>query len=254
VTLPDPAGLILAAAVLQVEHGIPQAGLSIVVRRRIDQGVSPSFRLPSRNTRPPGRRRGEHPVADSRSTRFGDFDSACVFASAEVGMASGIAEFRAVDQQSVVMEARHERRGGGGPEAVRLLLHVQLRALQKFTWTLVAPGAFTRNSALPAASTRGYAAPHTLVDAGSNPPGFCAQQKLDSRSIAIPILFIKPLHPESRPRQAHSREKSPNCGPTGVERVARESSSGTDSLGAGTEFPDHWNGTRSGFSKNSRIS
>ena len=62
--------------------------------------------------------------------------------------------------------------------------------LQKLSFTVVASGAFIRNSALPVESTRGYSAPHTLVDAGSNPPLLCAWQKLDSKIIASPIFFI----------------------------------------------------------------
>ena len=39
--LPDPAGLVLAAAVLQVEHRIPLRPLLVVTGRRVDQRVAP---------------------------------------------------------------------------------------------------------------------------------------------------------------------------------------------------------------------
>src|SRR5580704_5354627 len=41
--------------------------------------------------------------------------------------------------------------------------------LQKLSFTAVALGAFTRICTLPALSTRGYSAPHTLVSDGLNP-------------------------------------------------------------------------------------
>jgi hypothetical protein len=63
--------------------------------------------------------------------------------------------------------------------------------LQKLSLTVVASGAFKRNWALEPLSTRGYAAPGTLVEAGAKLSVFCAQQQLENKSSAIPIFFIE---------------------------------------------------------------
>jgi hypothetical protein len=65
-----------------------------------------------------------------------------------------------------------------------------LGPLQKFTRTLAASGAFTRNSTLPALSTRGYSAPQTLVVAGWKVLASCAQHIVVKSNIMIPAIFI----------------------------------------------------------------
>ena len=42
--LPDPAGLIFAAAVLKIKHRVTRLGLRVIARRRVDQGMTPASR------------------------------------------------------------------------------------------------------------------------------------------------------------------------------------------------------------------
>jgi alpha-N-arabinofuranosidase len=52
-----------------------------------------------------------------------------------------------------------------------------LGPLQKLARTFVASGALNRISTLPVPSTRGYSAPHTLVDAGLKSPDYAFGQE-----------------------------------------------------------------------------
>ena len=125
--LPDPAGLVLAAAVLQVEHGIARPGLRVVAGGQVDQRVPPR----------PGRLRRVPDLADLSvrhvldrvvvGARLRHLDGARVLAPAEERMAARVGELRAVDDHRVVVQAGNERRRDHRPEPVRLLLHVDLR-------------------------------------------------------------------------------------------------------------------------------
>src|SRR6185312_580865 len=57
--------------------------------------------------------------------------------------------------------------------------------LQKFTFTSVASGAFTRICTRPAPSTRGYSAPQTFVVAGAKSVDSAAQQVVAINRIRI---------------------------------------------------------------------
>ena len=125
--LAHPAGLVLAAAVLQVQHGIALLRLLVVARRRVDQRVAP--RAGHLREVPDLAHLAVRHVLDRvvRRAGFRHLDGARVLAAAEERTAAGVGHLHAVHDQHVVVQARHERLGDDTPHAVRLLHHVDLR-------------------------------------------------------------------------------------------------------------------------------
>ena len=170
-------------------------------------------------------------------------------------MASGIAEFRAVDQQRVVMEARHERRGGRGPEAVRLLHHVQFGTAPEVHHDLGgARGLHPEFGPAAGVDARIRRAPN-IGGGGLEPAGILCtaearQQKYcDSNSLHQIISIPSPV--PGRPTAGRSPEVPAQPGSSASPGIVFRL---RQSMAQEPRFPDHWNGTRWGFSKNSRIS
>ena len=126
--LPDPPGLVFAAAVLQVEHRVTRLRLLVVVRREVDERVTPGAGhlrvVPDLAHLAVGH--GPDRVVVRAGLRH--FHGARVLAAAKERVTAGVAHLRAVDDQRVVVQAGHEGRRGDRPEAVRLLHHVHLRS------------------------------------------------------------------------------------------------------------------------------
>ena len=126
-SLADPAGLVLAAAVLQVEHRVARLRLLVVVRREVDERVAPGaghLRVVPDLAHLAVRHVLDVVVVDAR---LGDLDGARVLAAAEERVAALVVHLDAVDDQRVVVQAGRERRRRDRPDAVRLLHHVHLR-------------------------------------------------------------------------------------------------------------------------------
>src|ERR1700682_1839228 len=126
--LPNPSCLVLAATLLQIEHRIAKLALRIVIRRQIDQRMSPGASnlrvVPNLTHLPMGyilRR-----IIGGAWLR--DFYAACEPAASEVRLSPGIADVRTVNVQGVIVEAGNERNRSDGPEPIRLFLHINLRS------------------------------------------------------------------------------------------------------------------------------
>src|SRR5215469_11633149 len=66
-------------------------------------------------------------------------------------MTVGITHFRAVNNERVIVQSRHKRRRGYGPEAVRLLFHIQLRPTPEIQLDLGGVGSLDPNFHSPGA-------------------------------------------------------------------------------------------------------
>ena len=113
-----PAALVLAAAVLQVQHRVARVALGVVAGRGVDEDAPP----------PVGRLRVVPALADLAvwhvlweiviHALLGDLDAAGHLAGAVIRLARGVVDLRAVDEHAVVMEPRHLRFRGRGPQAI----------------------------------------------------------------------------------------------------------------------------------------
>jgi hypothetical protein len=126
--LPGPARLVLAASVLQVEDRIARPRLRVVVRRRVDEGMTPAPR--HLGVVPDLTDLAVRHVLDRIvvRARFRNFNRARPAVAAEVSAAPGIGDVGPVDDEHVVVEAGSQRRRREGPEPVGLLHHVRLGA------------------------------------------------------------------------------------------------------------------------------
>ena len=95
--LPDPAGLVFPAAVLQVEHGIAHLDLRVVAGRQVDQRVAPATgrlrRVPDLTDLPVGHVLDRIVVGAS----LRHLDGAGVPAPTEERVAAGVGELGAID-------------------------------------------------------------------------------------------------------------------------------------------------------------
>ena len=113
--------LVLAAAVLEVEDGIPRLAVGVVAGRGVDEDAPPVL----------GRLREVPALADLAvrhvlrqvvvDALLRDLDPAGVLAGAVERLARGVVHLHAVDEHPVVVEARHHGVRGRGPEAVLAL-------------------------------------------------------------------------------------------------------------------------------------
>ncbi len=116
-----PAGLVLAAAVLEVEDGIARLAIGVVAGRGVDEDAPPVL----------GRLREVPALADLAvrhvlgqvvvDALLRDLDPAGVLAGAVERLARGVVHLHAVDEHPVVVEPRHHGVRGRGPEAVLAL-------------------------------------------------------------------------------------------------------------------------------------
>ena len=122
VPLVRPAAFVLAGAVLQVQNWIPRIAIGIVAWRRVDEGAAPVLG-----------RLGVVPALADLAVRhvlrevvidalLRDLDAAHLLSAAVKRLAAGVVDLHAVDDQRVVVEARHDRVRGPGPDAVVALL------------------------------------------------------------------------------------------------------------------------------------
>src|SRR5205823_5581194 len=116
--LRHPASLILARAVLQVEHRVPRTRAGVVTGRSVDE------RPPRRSGGPAVIPEGPH-LAMRNVLRvieidslFRDFHTAGGLAVSKVRLARGVVDGHTVDDQPVVVEAGDGWRRGDGPDAV----------------------------------------------------------------------------------------------------------------------------------------
>src|SRR4029453_6717082 len=89
-SLPDPAGFIFSATVLQVEHRVTLLRLRIVVRRKVDERMAP--RAGDLRVVPDVAHLAVGHVLNGvvSRTRLGDFNHAGVAGAAKEGFAAGI--------------------------------------------------------------------------------------------------------------------------------------------------------------------
>ena len=117
-SLVRPAGLVLAAAMLQVEHRVARVAIGVVARRRVNE--DPPLLV---------RRLREVPALADLAVRhvlrrveidtlLRDLDAAGVFAGAVETIAGGVGDLRPVDEHSIVMEPRHLRVRRRSPKTV----------------------------------------------------------------------------------------------------------------------------------------
>ena len=122
--LPDPAGFVLAAAVLQVEDGVALLLIGVVAGRRVHHDVA---RLPRHLGLVPARADlavGHVLGVVEIHALLGDLDPARRLAGAEEGVAAGVVDLDAVHDERVVVEAGDDRRRGHRPDAVVAAFHV----------------------------------------------------------------------------------------------------------------------------------
>ena len=126
VPLGEPAGLIFAPAVQQIQNGIARFGVGPVVRRRVDETAAPL-----------GGHLGEIPLLADAAARYilgavvvhgvglGDLDSAILPAGSEEGHGGRVGDRGSIDPKAVVVESDYQRRGGHGPYAVGAFGHLE---------------------------------------------------------------------------------------------------------------------------------
>ena len=137
-----PAPFVLAAAVLKVEHRIPHVAIGVVTGRSVDEDAPPGLgrlgEVPALADLTVGHILGEIVV----DTLFGNLDPAGLLASSVEHFAAGVVDLRAVDENPVVVEPRHLRFRGRGPEAIIALLRGILVAVKEPEDDLLGVGCF----------------------------------------------------------------------------------------------------------------
>ena len=144
-TLPDPTRLILSATMLEIEHRIVHLGLGVIVGRKIDERVPPRSRhlrvVPNLTHLSVG-----HILNRIVSrTWLRNLHCTRVLASAKKRMTVGIADFRTINDQCVIVQAGNKRSCGDSPESVRLLLHIHFRSTPEIQLYLCGVGSFHTN-------------------------------------------------------------------------------------------------------------
>jgi len=113
-----PAALVLAGAVLQIQHRVARGSVVVIARRRIDQRPPPG----ARGSGPvPVRAHGAvrhilRMVVGSRRGILGHLDAAALAAIAKERLAARVVDDQAVDQVPVIVKAGGPRLHGDGPD------------------------------------------------------------------------------------------------------------------------------------------
>ena len=185
--------LVLAGAVLEVEHRKPRAcvaGRSRAACRRAPAATGP---WSSTDTTPcgPGRAARRCGIVEVLA-RARDLDAARVARPAEERLAAGVVDRDAVDEEPVVVKARDGRRRGDRPDAVGAFDEVgrlQCRARCRYRRVAVARAS---RSARAAGTSRGRR---------QRPAGYCAFMTFDAAGIGGPTACL--ARAPSQPASEH---------------------------------------------------
>ncbi len=121
----DPDPLILAAAMLQIKHGITRFQVGVIAWRRIDVNVTPCIDRLGEVVF--GRHMAVRHILEvvPVHARLGDFEAVAHVAIANEGLRAGVQDNRSIHDHPVVVIPRGLRRAGVGPHAVGAFHHIE---------------------------------------------------------------------------------------------------------------------------------